>query len=71
MAKSVISHQAVFLLISATRSPGWMPWACRWLAMRRAWSMIWAQVKVCTAPPPSLPIGWVKTTRVGAVCSQW
>ena len=66
--KSAISHQAVFLEISATRSPGCRPCALRCAAMRRAPSITWAQVKVLTAPPP---IGCVSTTWVGAVCSQW
>ena len=38
MAQSAIIHQAVFLEIIATRSPGWMPRLFRWAAMRRVWS---------------------------------
>jgi hypothetical protein len=44
MASSAIMKCAVFLDRMAMRAPGSKPRPFRWVAMRRAWSIIWRQV---------------------------
>ena len=62
-----MNHQAVFLLMMATREPGSQPWALSQAATRRASSMVWAQVKSRTTPPP---MGWVRKTLSARSFSQ-
>ena len=44
MANSAIKKWAQFFDRMATRAPGSKPWDLRWFAIRRAWSMVCAQV---------------------------